>query len=582
MAPEMMTTKNKTLCSVFLLFLSSFAFPLFCESGKWVIAAQKFELDKGLKADSVNRKTAEFIPADILEKIGYSAVRNVYPDERFERKKYQLRTERQSLFLQLSAEYKKRDSQVLSNYSDLKLKSALHESEKKIKDIQKKIDKNLEELKKASEDNEKQMALVSEALEDEENGSSELERYQKLFKNIFLPDESIIQKEAISVYKDDYTALFSFPESLKELELTDPACEKAVVNAGINTLITGRFAKYGNYISIYIDIYSYPGAKKIGSVSEVGSTDDLELINTSLVMQMIPIFVNSLPVQLEICIEPKEAEANTMVYIDNVLQRLENSKLIVDSGINTIQFVSEGYKSATTTYNFEGNKKYRIEVNFEKPESGYIQIGLLKQLQGNVFINGESALKIDEKKSQIVINGKEILGEFISDDGNTAFFYIPEKLVYDGSYVTIKPKPMDRMAYIDKRRKIMYGSYSLFILSLIPTFYTYGNYQNYVNLYKNYQTDQKTAMAWQNATNITRFITIGCGIFWGYELVRYLLAANSVLPQNARDGDDLEFEFVNPETIRDSKKTETENPAEDKQEIKTNTDKENKTSGEKE
>ncbi len=533
-------------------------FPLFCENGKWVIAAQKFVPDLSIASDVVNDKTAELIPADILEKIGYSAMRNVYPDERFERTKYKLRTERQSLFLQLSAEYKKRDALVLSNYSDMKLKSAIKESEKKIKDIQKKIDANLAEQKKASDENEKQMAQVDQALKSMNEKESEFDRYKNLFRRMFVHDESIIQQEQISFYKDDYTSLFSFSDQLKELSVTDPLCEKAVVNAGINTLITGRFSKYGEYISVYVDLYSFPGAKRIGSVAEVGSVNDLELINTSIVMQIIPILVNSLPVQLEIAILPEEAEAKTMVFIDNVLQKLENGKIIVDSGINTIQFVSEGYKSATTTYNFESNKKYKIEVNFEKPKTGYIQVGLRKPLEGNLLMNGERAIDIDGKKSQISINGNAILGEFISENGDTAFFYIPEKMVYDGNYVTIKPKPMDRMAYIDKRRKIMYGTYSVFILSLIPTFYAYGNYQNYVNLYKNYQVDTKTARNWQNATNVTRFISIGCGVLWGYELVRYLIAANSVLPQNARDGDDALFEFVDPQTLNE-KAAEEEN-----------------------
>lgn len=533
-------------------------FPLFCENGKWVIAAQKFVPDLSIASDVVNDKTAELIPADILEKIGYSAMRNVYPDERFERTKYKLRTERQSLFLQLSAEYKKRDALVFSNYSDMKLKSAIKESEKKIKDIQKKIDANLAEQKKASDENEKQMAQVDQALKSMNEKESEFDRYKNLFRRMFVHDESIIQQEQISFYKDDYTSLFSFSDQLKELSVTDPLCEKAVVNAGINTLITGRFSKYGEYISVYVDLYSFPGAKRIGSVAEVGSVNDLELINTSIVMQIIPILVNSLPVQLEIAISPEEAEAKTMVFIDNVLQKLENGKIIVDSGINTIQFVSEGYKSATTTYNFESNKKYKIEVNFEKPKTGYIQVGLRKPLEGNLLMNGERAIDIDGKKSQISINGNAILGEFISENGDTAFFYIPEKMVYDGNYITIKPKPMDRMAYIDKRRKIMYGTYSVFILSLIPTFYAYGNYQNYVNLYKNYQVDTKTARNWQNATNVTRFISIGCGVLWGYELVRYLIAANSVLPQNARDGDDTLFEFVDPQILNE-KAAEDEN-----------------------
>ena len=95
----------------------------------------------------------------------------------------------------------------------------------------------------------------------------------------------------------------------------------------------------------------------------------------------------------------------------------------------------------------------------------------------------------------------------------------------------------------------MYASYSVFILSLIPTFYCYGNYQNYTNLYKNYQVDYETADRWQTATNVTRFISIGAGVFWGYELVRYLIAANSVLPQNARSGDDAKFRYYDPSEI---------------------------------
>ena len=103
------------------------------------------------------------------------------------------------------------------------------------------------------------------------------------------------------------------------------------------------------------------------------------------------------------------------------------------------------------------------------------------------------------------------------------------------------------MAYIDKRRKIMYPSYSVFIMSLIPMFYTNANFKNYVELYNNDQTDFKTAKNWQTATNVTRAVSIGCGIFWGYELVRYLIAANTVLPQNARVDKHSDFVYYVPE-----------------------------------
>ncbi len=542
-----------------LLCSSCLCLPLFSESGKWVIAAQKFTADAGTQKDAVNDTTAELLPSDILEKIGTSVVRNVFPEEQFERTKYKLRTERQSLFLQLAAEYKKRDSLVLSNYSDFKLKSALSDSNKKIKDIQKKIDVNLESLKKAEEENQKKMADVEAGNVYDENQDSELLRFKNLFKNIFKKDESLIQKEQIAFYKDNFTELYRPSEDIKDLEVTDPLFSKKISDAGINTLLTGHFSKYGEYISVYVDMYSFPGGSKIGSVAEVGIVQDLEILTTSIAMQLVPLISNSFPVKLQLTITPEEAVAKTDIYIDDALQKVEDGNIIIDSGIHTIQFISEGYKNAGTTYSFEGNRSYKIEVNFEKPKSGFIQVGLRKPLEGDILMNGERALEIDGKKSQIAINGKEILGEFVSENGETAFFYIPKKLTFDGSYVTIKPKPMDRMSYIDKRRKIMYASYSAFMVSLIPNFYTYGNYLNYVDLYKNNQVDFETAKQWQNATNITRAITIGLGVFWGYELVRYLIAANSVLPQNARPGDLSQFELYVPPESGDGSNDNTEN-----------------------
>ncbi len=541
---------------ILILFLSGLCLPLFCESGKWVIAAQKFKADKGLENNSVNEKTAELLPADILEKIGKSLIRYVIPEEELERTKYKLRSERQSLFLQLSAEYKKRDSLVLSNYSDFKLKSAINDSNKKIKELEKKIEANLESLKKATEENDEKMAELEASKTQDSADDSEINKFKKLFKNIFVKDQSLIKQEEISFYKDEYTALYAPPSELLELEYTDPLYEKNVVSASINSLLTGHFAIYGDYISVYVDLYSYPGVKKIGSVAEIGSTQELELITNSIAMQLVPLLANSFPVQLEIAIGPEEAAEKAVIYIDDNLEKIENGKIIVASGIHTLQFISEGYKSAGTSYSFEGNKKYRIEVNFEKPKSGFLQIGLKKPLEGDILINGERALEVDGKKSQIAINGKKILGEFITEEGETAFFYIPKKLIFDGSYVIINPKPKDRMSYIDTRRKIMYASYSLFIVSLIPTFYSYGNYLNYVNLYKNEQIDYKTSNNWQNATNITRAVSIGLGLFWGYELVRYLIAANSVLPQTAKAGDLSEFEVIEPEDLKNKKENE--------------------------
>lgn len=534
-----MTKKYKKLRAVVLVFTflwASFS-PLFSEDEKWVIAAQKFIYARGQTKNAVTSNIEETIPINILEKISRSLERNIMPNERFERENYKLRTERQSLYLQLSSEYKKRDSLVLNNYSDMRMKSELKAEEKKIKQIQEKLEKNIAEQKEKYEKAEAQMHLAAGEVDDDDNVElNEAELVKNLIKNIFEQSEDLITEENIALYKDSVESLFKTTVKVKETDYTEPLFEKEVVSSGINGLITGQITSYGDFISVAVDLYNYPGAKKIGSVMEVGEIKELDLITSEISRQILPMIVNTLPVKFVFSIEPEEAKEKLSIYVDDVLQKMENDTVSLDSGSHRIQFVSEGYKSAGVTYFFEGNKKYNIEVKFERPVIGHIQLQLKNELPGNIYANAEPALKFDDRNSQISINGNTILGEFITEDNETAFFYIPKKQTFDGSAVTLNPKPRDRTEYVNTRRKWMYGAYTVFMISLIPTFYTFGNFQINKDLYSKHQIDFETAKRWQTASNISSTISICCGVFWGIELIRYLVAANSVLPQNVKPG----------------------------------------------
>lgn len=534
-----MTKKYKKLRAVVLVFtfLWTSFLPLFGEDGKWVIAAQKFIYARGQTKNAVTSNIEETIPINILEKISRSLERNIMPNERFERENYKLRTERQSLYLQLSSEYKKRDSLVLNNYSDMRMKSELKAEEKKIKQIQEKLEKNIAEQKEKYEKAEAQMHLAAGEVDDDDNVElNEAELVKNLIKNIFEQSEDLITEENIALYKDSVESLFKTTVKVKETDYTEPLFEKEVVSSGINGLITGQITSYGDFISVAVDLYNYPGAKKIGSVMEVGEIKELDLITSEISRQILPMIVNTLPVKFVFSIEPEEAKEKLSIYVDDVLQKMENDTVSLDSGSHRIQFVSEGYKSAGVTYFFEGNKKYNIEVKFERPVIGHIQLQLKNELPGNIYANAEPALKFDDRNSQISINGNTILGEFITEDNETAFFYIPKKQTFDGSAVTLNPKPRDRTEYVNTRRKWMYGAYTVFMISLIPTFYTFGNFQINRDLYSKHQIDFETAKRWQTASNISSTISICCGVFWGIELIRYLVAANSVLPQNVKPG----------------------------------------------
>lgn len=566
MVRGMMTTTSKSVIKrlIFLFLFFNVSLSLFyADDKKWVIAAQKFTYSRGQKEDSVTKATSETIPAGILENLSKSLERNIYPDEQLNRKRYQLRSARQSLYLQLTSEYKKRDSYVLYNYTDKKMKSVILEENKKIADIEDKIKENLEQLREAEEEAENNMELaILENSESVYKNDTEMEKVKTFFKRIFDKDDGVITHENIKFYRDDINALFTPSENALKAGYLTYLFEKEVYSSGINTLLTGVITNYDDYLSVSVDVYLYPGFQKIGSVMEIASIDDMDLLTSSIANQIIPLLTNSMPVELTVAIGPKEAKDQCELYIDDVLQDKDSYKLILQSGVHTIQCASKDYKTAETSYYFEGNKKYNIEINLVEIKEGYIQIELKKPITGDVFVNGQLATKVTDTKTQIKINGNEILGEFIAEDGKTAFFYIPKELYFDGSLVKINPKPFDRDKYIDTRRKWMYGSYSLLMVSLIPFFYTYGNLINDARLFENKQISYEEAYRMQNAYNICSYITIGCGIFWGIELIRYFIAANSVLPQKAKAGNLAEYEFYNPQEpvpeIIDTKLEESE------------------------
>ena len=373
-------TKNKSVLkklffTFFLLFLTGFQAFSADSTNSWVIAAEKFKYSKGQAENVVTNATAEMLPASILEKLSQSLERNVFPDEKFERERYSLRTKRQSLYLQLSSAYKKRDSHVLYDYSDQVLKAKIKESEKEIADIKKQIDENLKEQKESQEKAENQMDEAQKELSTSDGKEkNEFELYKNLFKKIFVKDESVISQENVNLYQNDFTKLFKPSTEASQAGYQSAIYEKEVYNAKINTLITGVISKYGDYFSVSVDLYLYPGAKKLGSIMEIGSMQDIDMVTSSIAGQLIPLLTNAMPVEVSIIINPPEAAASAKVFIDDVLQTSQNSRMVLQSGPHAIEFISDGYRQAFTNYYFMGNTKYEIEIHFEKITDGYIQI----------------------------------------------------------------------------------------------------------------------------------------------------------------------------------------------------------------
>lgn len=531
---RMMTNKNLPKTIVFFLFFSVFLQNLFCaENAKWTIAAQKFDFAKGQNDSSINRALSETIPVSILEKLNKNLERNVLPDEVYSRKSKELLKSRQSLFLQLSSAYQKRDALFLENISQKALEKKIKEEEKKIKEIQKKIDDNLQEQNELILKTETQLEQINRN-NVSKNSNSEFELYKNLFTSIFKNEKSLIQKEQIVFYQNDYSVLYEPSEKTKKLNPLSNDFAEEIFSKNINTLMTGTITKYGDYLSVKVEVILYPNAKTIGSFLEIGSLDDLDFITSSLANQIVPSLTNSMPVKVNVRISPSELQNETKIYIDDVLFK-SNESFILESGVHNVQFVADNYQSVGTDYYFEGNTQYYIDVKLKEKKDGQITLALVKPVFGEIFVNGQSVEEETNRKSKIVINGNEILGEFLSEDGESAFFYIPQKQILDDNFVSINPKPFDREKYIDTRRKWMYGSYSLLIVSLIPTFISAGELNNAVKRYNDGIWNYNKAKPYENVSKICSSISIGCGVLFVFELIRYFYAANSVLPQKAKN-----------------------------------------------
>ena len=551
----MMTTRlnlhNKNIKTIFV-FLLLLSVNLKCfsqDDGKWTVGAVKFYIAKGQSADSVIESMSSELPAAILSRIGHLLERNIKIDEVYERKIQEVNEQLISLALQLSAEIKKRDSLVLGNFTEGQLKSKIREEDKKIKEIHDKINAALIEKQELIE---KSQIEIEEAMYKNSSDLTEGEKWLNLISHFFIKKDALYSSENIVFYREDPSSLYSSDYT----DLSSAAFARRAYSENINALISGEISVLNDFFSVSIKVYSYPSGKVIGELVEVGLISDYESVVASAAQKIIPFLTNSIPLLLNVKITPPQKTLQTeqlegeiaetveaepaklddiTVFIDDIIVDYK-SPVTLDSGVHTILVSSEKYKTLSTTYFFEGNTLYDAEFTLEDLEENFLKISTKKGNEGRFLLNGIEIFNEELSSSvtgNITINGKNILGQFVNSDGASAFFYIPEKLTYNGSSVTINPKIFDRDEYIDTRRKIMYASYSLFILSLIPTFYNYGNYLNQVKLYNKGVVEYSTAVRAQNTLIICQGISIGCAVFWGYELFRYLLAANSVLPQKA-------------------------------------------------
>lgn len=520
---------KKCRCNAFVLFILFFSsFNLFSQNyDNWILAAQEFNYS-GNTLNTVSSGIKQMFPSRILEKVSTSLLRTISPDEFIERQLYELKNERTSLFLQYSAQVQIRDSLFLNaKYTKKELDKKLKEEDQKLADIKKQIELNLQKQKQLLTINDE--ATLESSLENNTEGLYTKEDLDKLKNQYGL--------EKIHIYKDDYLALFVRDPKNINLNFENQAVQNEFLTNKINSVITGNIKLIDNYVVVTVEVYAFPGGKKIASVKEYGALDDADLVCTSIARQITPQIINSLPVNITLTIEPQEIKNQTTFFIDDILQKEIPNNLQLSTGVHYLQFSCPGYKTLSTTYAFNANQSYNIRIKMTEEVSEKLILDLQPLKEGTFYAQGIPLPLNEENKPYIMINGKSILGEFLTvseDKDIITYFYIPQEKI-NSQIITFDLNPFDKEAYIEKRRRWMYTSYSALITSLIPTFYLDGQVDSYHKMAAlgmiRTQEDINTANNWTTASNISKGVSIGCGVWFIYELVRYLYAANTILPE---------------------------------------------------
>lgn len=512
-----------------LTLLVFFCANVFCEDSSdesWILAAQQFEIDENKDNSAALKSAASTIPKLILEQISLDTKRTILRDERISQKLDSLLTERLSLFLELSKEIKSRDALILNNYTMFEYADALKAQEKKIGEVQEKIDANL----KAQEE-----AVFPAAAK-----GKDAKKLRKMWEPATKP---------VSLYKQDSEILFSPGASSQNDGVESRAFAKEIAQANISGLVRGSLVSYGNYVSVTAELLVFPGAKKAASVTEVGTLSDIRHIAKNIAFALLPKIANAMPVELEFKIFPEAAAENATLTIDSVVYRPVPEKISLDSGMHSISLDAEGFARERFLYDFSGRAHFLVEVNLREESKGEIKLALSRFVPGTMFFDGTFAGKSgvsDFVKVPLKVNGNTVLGYFEgtvkdeSADGGerteTMFMMIPSNLMVDGAELETDVRVFDVSKNIDKRRRMLYISYSALLVSLPFMFYCYGKFSSYQNGYSLGYGDvpRGDVERYRNLSFVGIGLVSACGAWMLGELVAYLIAVDKILPPKAK------------------------------------------------
>lgn len=346
------------------------------------------------------------------------------------------------------------------------------------------------------------------------------------------------QKKPVSESKagasDDDSAIEGEPKQVtlwesgaKLFDAGDVPLSQSLTTAKIQGLLTGTLEDAAGYLVVTLSLETgLPDSIPV-TAQAAGSYEDLDLIIDTLASAVKTTFSFVEPVNLHFVVEPETAS----VFVDGGKLLPGKDSMTVPEGTHKIDASAPGYRSSSEEQVFSGSADYMITIALREEELHSVGFastvtGSLVYLESSYF--GETPL-------QMSIPSRISLGLSIAG-GVPTWFYL-DGTEPDSDY-RIDSNRIKTKTLIERRRSVLYWSLGALYISLPFAMLTNGVAQDKLRSYDagylpNDTATQSNIEGWIMASNVTAGISIGLGVNYAVQLVRYLLAADRVLPQRA-------------------------------------------------
>ncbi len=299
-------------------------------------------------------------------------------------------------------------------------------------------------------------------------------------------------------------------------------------NSGIQGLLTGSLEDIAGYLVVTLSLETgLPGLDPLVTKA-AGPYEELDSIVDALASAVKTTLSFVDPVTLRFSV----SRENVSVFVDGAKLPPGTREVTVAEGYHRIEATAPGFLPSSEESDFSGASAFSVAIDLEIET--LVPAGFSSSVTGSLLYL--ETVYLGESPLQSHIPPRISLGRAVAGDVST--WYYLDATEYATAY-RIESNKVNTKALIDKRRSVLYWSLGALYISLPFAMLTHGVTQDKLRAYDaDYLTkDQATINeinGWFLASNVTTGISIGLGINYAAQLVRYLLAADQALPRRAR------------------------------------------------